>query len=62
LKREDKTSYHKLISARGRSAKMSVNGIRTHACTNQRRTLDRGRGNPSTKDGFNYLSDIAALS
>jgi len=35
-----KTESHKLSSARCTSAKMVVYGIRTHACTNQRRTLD----------------------
>jgi len=28
------------------SAKIAANGVRTHARSNQRRTLERGRGNP----------------
>jgi len=44
-KGKEKTERHKLLSARGRSAKMAANGIRTHTRTNQRPTLDRGRGN-----------------
>jgi len=40
-------------------AKMAANEIQTHARTNLRHTLDRGRGNSSTQDGFNY-STIAA--
>jgi len=34
------------------SANMDANVIRTHAHTNQRRTLDRGCGNPWTQDSF----------
>jgi len=35
------------------SAKLAANEIRTHACTNQKRTLDRGRGNPFNNELMN---------
>jgi len=38
---------------------MAANGIRTHARTNQRRTLDQGCGNPQTQDGFNRPAIVA---
>jgi len=41
--KQEKTECHKLVSARSISAKMAV---KAYACTNRRRTLDRGRGNP----------------
>jgi len=55
LKREDRTSLD--LSVRSKSAKLAAKKLvrawnRTHARTNHRHNLDRGRGNRLTQDGL----------
>jgi len=54
---KQKTKRHRPLSARDMPTKMAANGNRTHARTNQRRNLDRGRGNPWT-----HRTDFILLS
>jgi len=46
-----------LLSIRDKLAKITASGIRTHVRTNQRRVLDRGRGNMSSL----FIYDMEAL-
>jgi len=49
---------HKLLSARGRSAKVAANGIQTHTRTNQRRTL-ASRSQQSLNAGRLYTTQLS---